>query len=129
MTDSEKTPSTEPAEEAQVVELQRQPIELYKILKFEGLVGSGGEAKAAIAAGMVSVNDAIETQKRKQMVDGDSIRFDGKLYLLKCELAPTPREKKPKKAEAEKPKPKKKDWRRKTAAKKKVIRKAIGIKQ
>lgn len=42
---------------AQLVELTRQPIELYKILKFEGLVGSGGEAKAAIAGGHVLVNN------------------------------------------------------------------------
>jgi len=27
------------------VEINREPIELYKILKFEGLVASGGEAK------------------------------------------------------------------------------------
>ena len=31
------------------VELMCEPVELFKILKFEGLVGSGGEAKAAVA--------------------------------------------------------------------------------
>ncbi len=34
-----------------VVEISREPVELYKILKFEGMVGSGGEAKQVIAAG------------------------------------------------------------------------------
>lgn len=57
------------------VEITQEPVELYKILKFEGMVGSGGEAKAAIAAGEVRVNGQIETQKRKQIVSGDIIEF------------------------------------------------------
>lgn len=57
------------------VEITQEPVELYKILKFEGMVGSGGEAKAAIAAGQVRVNGQIETQKRKQIVSGDIIEF------------------------------------------------------
>jgi hypothetical protein len=39
------------------IEIFREPVELYKILKFEGLAGSGGEAKSHIAAGHVLVND------------------------------------------------------------------------
>lgn len=57
------------------VEITQEPVELYKILKFEGMVGSGGEAKAAIAAGEVRVNGQIEMQKRKQIVSGDIIEF------------------------------------------------------
>ena len=57
------------------VEITQEPVELCKILKFEGMVGSGGEAKAAIAAGQVRVNGQIETQKRKQIVSGDTIEF------------------------------------------------------
>ncbi|MBE9539561.1 MAG: RNA-binding S4 domain-containing protein, partial [Proteobacteria bacterium] len=30
------------------VEITREPVELYKILKFEALVSSGGEAKLVI---------------------------------------------------------------------------------
>jgi ribosome-associated protein len=58
-----------------VVELTREPVELYKILKFEGMVGSGGEAKAAIAAGLVKLNGEIEIQKRKKVVSGNTIEF------------------------------------------------------
>lgn len=128
MTDSE-TPATEAGDDAQVIELLRQPIELYKILKFEGLVGSGGEAKAAIAGGHVIVNDAIETQKRKKIVSGDTIRFGERLYRMHCDVAPEvkPTRTPKKAAETEKPKPKKKDWRKRTVARKKG-RKAIGIK-
>ena len=57
------------------VEITKEPVELYKILKFEGLVQSGGEAKMAIANGHVSVNGEVETRKRKKIVDGDRITF------------------------------------------------------
>jgi ribosome-associated protein len=59
------------------VEINTVPVELYKILKFEGLVGSGAEAKSVVADGMVLVNDVIETQKRKKIVPGDVIEFAG----------------------------------------------------
>jgi ribosome-associated protein len=58
-----------------VVDVSREPIELYKILKFEGLVSSGGEAKVAVASGQVLLNGEIETQKRKKIVSGDTIEF------------------------------------------------------
>ena len=66
------------------VEITKEPIELYKILKFEGMVASGGEAKNVIADGQVTVNGRIETQKRKKIVSGDIIEFeDEKIQLLK----------------------------------------------
>lgn len=58
------------------VEITKEPVELYKILKFEGLVGSGGEAKLAIDSGKVRVNGLTETQKRKKIVGGDTIEFN-----------------------------------------------------
>ena len=59
-----------------VVEVSREPVELYKILKFEGLVASGGEAKTVIADGLVLVNGKTETRKRKKIVSGDTIEFE-----------------------------------------------------
>ena len=50
-----------------IVVITKEPVELYKILKFEGLVGTGGEAKIAIAEGLVTLNDVIETRKRKKI--------------------------------------------------------------
>ena len=58
------------------VEITREPVELYKILKFEGLLSSGGEAKQVIAAGLVLVNGQVETRKRKKIVSGDVIEFN-----------------------------------------------------
>ncbi len=55
--------------------LSKPAVELYKILKFEGLTGSGGEAKAAIDAGLVKVNGEVETRKRRQINAGDIIEL------------------------------------------------------
>ncbi|MDG1951797.1 MAG: RNA-binding S4 domain-containing protein, partial [Gammaproteobacteria bacterium] len=66
MTDSKSNTSVVDDDEAQIVKLVKQPIELYKILKFEGLVGSGGEAKAVIDKGLVILNTVVETQKRRK---------------------------------------------------------------
>ncbi len=58
-----------------IVEVTKEPIELYKVLKFEGMVSSGGEAKIVIAEGQVLVNGNVVTQKRKKIVSGDIIEF------------------------------------------------------
>ncbi len=57
------------------VEILKQTVELFKILKFEGMVGSGGEAKMVIADGLVIVNGDVETRKRKKIINGDIIEF------------------------------------------------------
>lgn len=55
------------------VEITKEPVELYKILKFEGMVNSGGQAKQVIDDGLVTLNGNIETQKRKKIMSGDVI--------------------------------------------------------
>ena len=55
------------------VEITKEPVELYKILKFEGMVNSGGQAKSVIDEGLVTLNGKVETQKRKKIVSGDVI--------------------------------------------------------
>ena len=64
------------------VVINREPVELYKVLKFEGLVASGGEAKMVVAEGLVTVNGQLETQKRKKLVAGDVIEFNGEKLKL-----------------------------------------------
>ena len=59
-----------------MVEISSEPVELYKILKFEGMVATGGEAKQVISEGLVLVNGKVETRKRKKIVTGDTIEFD-----------------------------------------------------
>ncbi|MCK5394862.1 MAG: RNA-binding S4 domain-containing protein [Gammaproteobacteria bacterium] len=62
--------------------LKSEPVELHKILKFEGMVPSGGVAKLAIESGDVLVNGQVETRKRKKMVAGDTIEFNGETIHL-----------------------------------------------
>lgn len=64
------------------VVLNKEPVELYKILKFEGLVPSGGVAKLAIDSGDVLVNGEVETRRRKKIVAGDIIEFNGEKIRL-----------------------------------------------
>jgi len=65
-----------------VVEITRELVELYKILKFEGIVASGGEAKTVIENGQVLVNGEVETRKRKKIVSGDTIEFMGEQFQV-----------------------------------------------
>jgi ribosome-associated protein len=66
-----------------IAELESEFVELYKILKFEGLAESGGAAKQVIADGQVSVNGEIETRKRKKIIAGDKIKFSGQSIAVK----------------------------------------------
>lgn len=65
--------------------LNKQPVELHKILKFEGMVPSGGVAKLAIESGDVKVNGVVETRKRKKIVAGDIVEFNGERLKLVSE--------------------------------------------
>jgi ribosome-associated protein len=65
------------------VEITKEPVELYKILKFEGVVSSGGEAKSIIDNGQVMVNGEVETRRRKKIISGDIIEYmNEKLKIL-----------------------------------------------
>ncbi|MGL4449265.1 RNA-binding S4 domain-containing protein [Shewanella sp.] len=52
-------------------------IELYKVLKVQGMANAGGEAKHVIDQGLVTVNGEVETRKRKKVVAGDIVSFNG----------------------------------------------------
>ncbi|MDA7582267.1 RNA-binding S4 domain-containing protein [Luminiphilus sp.] len=64
------------------VDINKEPVELYKILKFEGLTTTGGEAKLLIGDGQVTVNGDVETRRRRKMLSGDIIGFRGEEILL-----------------------------------------------
>jgi len=62
------------------IEIYREPVELYKLLKFEGIASSGGEAKAMIGEGLVKVNGEVETRKRRKIMSGDTVEFEGEPF-------------------------------------------------
>jgi len=66
-----------------IAEIDFEPVELCKLLKNEDLVQSGGEAKFVIGEGRVSVNGAVETRKRKKILDGDTVAFAGQQILVR----------------------------------------------
>lgn len=69
--------------ETKEIKINKEPVELYKLLKFESIVSSGGEAKHVISEGYVTLNGTLETRKRKKLVSGDVIEFNGDKYKLR----------------------------------------------
>lgn len=68
------------------VQMNTEQVELYKVLKFESLVHSGGLAKHVIDEGEVCVNGEIEKRKRRKIVSGDLIEFDGhEIQMIGCQ--------------------------------------------
>ena len=59
------------------LQIKTQHIELYKILKIEGLVSSGAIAKNEISSGRVKVNGLTEIRKRKKILAGDIVEYLG----------------------------------------------------
>src|SRR4051794_41565481 len=55
------------------VRIQDESIKLGQFLKLADLVDSGHAAKPLLAAGMVRVNDAVETRRGRQLVPGDVV--------------------------------------------------------
>lgn len=64
------------------IQIRKEPIELLKLLKFAGVVGTGGEAKIVISEGMVKVNGEVETRKRKQIASGDEVEYQGETFKV-----------------------------------------------
>ena len=65
------------------VEIHSEPIELFQLLKYEGLASSGGEAKYFIAEGQVTVNGETEIRKRRKILAGDIVEFAGEKIRVK----------------------------------------------
>jgi len=81
------TPSGEymGTDDIRIVKITKEPVELYKVLKFENLAGSGGEAKHFVGDGLVTVNGRVETRKRNKIYAGDVIGFNGNFLQIECE--------------------------------------------
>lgn len=65
--------------------LTKEPVELFKLVKFEGLAESGGAAKQMIEQEMVFVNGEIETRKRKKIMAGDVIRIGDEEFITELD--------------------------------------------
>ncbi|HRI83323.1 MAG: hypothetical protein RLZZ129_886 [Verrucomicrobiota bacterium] len=65
------------------VSVREVPIELCQFIKFGGLADSGGAAKQLVAEGVVLLNGAPETRKRKQLVAGDQVTVAGQTIVVR----------------------------------------------
>ena len=52
-------------------------IELYKVLKVQSMTSGGGEAKMVISEGLVTVDGEVETRKRKKVIAGQVVSYNG----------------------------------------------------
>jgi ribosome-associated protein len=57
-------------------------MKLDQFLKWQGLVGTGGEAKQRIQAGDIKVNGVVETRRGRQLATGDAVELDGRELLV-----------------------------------------------
>jgi ribosome-associated protein len=56
------------------VAITGEGIRLGQLLKVAGIAGSGGEAKALLAGGTVTVNGEPEERRGRQLTRGDVVR-------------------------------------------------------
>ena len=68
----------------ETVKITGEYIKLDSLLKFASLTGSGGEAKTAIADGLVAVNGEVCTMRGKNIRPGDRVSFCGEELLVEA---------------------------------------------
>lgn len=61
----------------QTIEITTEYIKLQDLLKFAGVMDTGGIAKEVIQAGEVKVNGEVCTMRGKKMRPGDVAELDG----------------------------------------------------
>jgi ribosome-associated protein len=65
-------------------------IRLGQALKLSGLAESGGEARALLADGGVTVNGAVETRRGHQLRDGDVVALGDVALRVRAQAAAQP---------------------------------------
>ncbi|MGK0289120.1 MAG: ribosome-associated protein [bacterium] len=61
----------------EIFSLDREYIELIKLLKVVAFCQSGGEAKAVVGEGLVKVDGEVEFRKKCKIRKGQIIEFEG----------------------------------------------------
>ena len=69
--------------EVQSIPIRTEYIRLQDLLKYAGMVPTGGEAKAVIQEGLVKVDGEVCTMRGKKLFPGSLVEFDG--FLLRVE--------------------------------------------
>ena len=66
------------------IQINTEFIKLDSLLKFAGMVETGGEAKELIQAGQVKLNGEVCTMRGKKCVPGDAIELDGRTVAVRA---------------------------------------------
>ena len=61
------------------VKIYTEYIKLDDLLKFAGILGTGGMAKAVIQEGLVKVNGEICLMRGKKLCGGEIVEFNGQI--------------------------------------------------
>ena len=66
------------------IQINTEFIKLDSLLKFAGMVETGGEAKELIQASQVQLNGEVGTMRGKKCVPGDEIELDGRTVAVRA---------------------------------------------
>ena len=66
------------------IQINTEFIKLDSLLKFAGMVETGGEAKELIQASQVKLNGEACTMRGKKCVPGDEIELDGRTVAVRA---------------------------------------------
>lgn len=58
------------------IEIETETIKLDQLLKFAGLVETGGQSKIVIQEGIIKVNGEVVTERGRQIIKGDIIEIE-----------------------------------------------------
>ena len=59
------------------VGIHTEYIQLDQLLKFEGIIETGGQIKPLLEEGLITINGVVCKEKRKKLRSGDIISIDG----------------------------------------------------
>ena len=63
----------------EVIKINEEFIKLQDLLKFSGIVPTGGQAKFLIQNGEIKVNGEVCTMRGKKMRNGDTAQYEDKI--------------------------------------------------
>ena len=66
----------------EIIHITTEFIKLEGLLKFAGVVETGGEAKVLVQEGQVQVNGEVCAMRGKKLRPGDSVTLDGKTWKV-----------------------------------------------
>lgn len=69
------------------IKIYSEPITLGQLVKFLGLIYSGGEVKNFLEENNIFVNEISEKRRGKKLFSGDLVQINDQKYVLKIENA------------------------------------------